>query len=42
MGEISEMIFSGLLCQVCGAYMDDLEEPGYPRTCPDCEDSKEE
>lgn len=36
MGENTEMILNGLLCQVCGTYMDDYEEPGYPRTCNDC------
>lgn len=40
MGEMTEMILNGLLCDVCGAYMDDLEEPGYPRTCDDCENRK--
>lgn len=36
MGDISEMMLSGLLCQACGTYMDDGAEPGYPRTCEDC------
>lgn len=46
MGEISEMVLEGTLCQVCGGLMPDLvpkEEgmelkapPGYPRTCPEC------
>ncbi|WP_268811922.1 hypothetical protein [Brevibacillus reuszeri] len=40
MGEVTDMMLSGLLCQVCGAYMDDFEEPGYPRTCEDCEENK--
>lgn len=42
MGEISEMILEGLLCQVCGSYMDDFEEPGYPRTCEDCKEREKE
>ena len=37
MGEIADMIINGFLCQQCGQYMPDYEEPGYPRTCPDCE-----
>lgn len=40
MGEVAEMILNGLLCQICGSYMDDYEEPGYPRTCDDCIDEK--
>lgn len=40
MGEVTEMILNGLLCDVCGVYMEDLEESGYPRTCVDCENRK--
>lgn len=40
MGEAAELILSGLLCQVCGEYMDDFEEPGHPRTCDSCSDEK--
>jgi hypothetical protein len=36
MGEISQMILKGILCEVCGAYIEDWEEPGYPRKCEDC------
>lgn len=36
MGEISEMMMNGLLCQQCGVWMDDFQEVGYPRTCGDC------
>lgn len=39
MGEISEMILNGLLCEVCGTYVDG-EEPGYPRKCEDCENEE--
>jgi hypothetical protein len=35
MGEIAEMILEGILCQVCGEYIDD-EPCGYPRTCEEC------
>ncbi|WP_311918601.1 hypothetical protein [Carnobacterium divergens] len=36
MGELAEMTINGLLCQQCGGYLEDFEEPGYPRTCEDC------
>lgn len=38
MGEISEDILEGLRCQECTEFMPDLEAPGYPRTCPACEE----
>lgn len=38
MGDIADMVVNGLLCQDCGVYMDDFEEPGYPRSCEDCEE----
>ncbi len=38
MGEIADMMIEGFLCQYCGQAMDDHEEPGYPRTCDDCEE----
>ena len=41
MSEVTDMILGGLMCQICGAYMDDLEEPGHPRTCEDCEEEDE-
>ncbi|MGK5511744.1 hypothetical protein [Brevibacillus formosus] len=40
MGELTEMMLSGMLCQVCGAYMDDFDDPGHPRTCQDCKEEK--
>lgn len=45
MGEISEMILDGTLCERCGTLMEDLlveaskalkEAPGHPRLCSDC------
>lgn len=36
MGDIAEMILDGILCEVCGTYIEDLEESGYPRKCEDC------
>jgi hypothetical protein len=45
MGDISEMMLDGTLCQVCGCTMDyvdsdDFESPGYPRTCDYCKGEK--
>lgn len=37
MGEISEMILDGTLCQICGVFLEDEEDAGYPRTCEGCE-----
>lgn len=40
MGEIAEMVLNGILCQICGQYIDDdytYGDPGYPRECKDCE-----
>lgn len=34
MGEISDMILEGILCQECGGFVG--EACGYPRTCDDC------
>lgn len=43
MGDSVEMIMDGVLCKVCGGYIDDGEEPGHPRTCDSCrEDRKNE
>ncbi len=39
MGEVAEMVLEGMLCEVCGSYIDG-EESGYPRTCDDCENEK--
>lgn len=40
MSETTEMILDGTMCQVCGAWMDDVEPgfvaSGHPRTCEDC------
>lgn len=36
MGEIAEMMLNGLMCEGCGEFMDDHEEPGYPRRCAAC------
>lgn len=35
MGEISEMMLDGTLCQVCGEFMDG-EAAGFPITCAGC------
>ena len=41
MGEITEMILEGILCQICGVFMGEdedepFEAPGYPVTCKEC------
>lgn len=42
MGEISEMMLEGILCQECGGYIDDGQADNYPRSCKDCiHDAKE-
>ena len=42
MSETTEMILDGTMCQVCGAWMEDVCDgfvaPGYPRTCEDCKE----
>ena len=42
MGEIAEMMLNGLMCEGCGVWMDDFEEPGYPRRCAGCRRSRGE
>lgn len=51
MGEITEMMLDGTLCEVCGGLMEDLvpeegsellDAPGYPRRCPDCGGEEDE
>ena len=32
MGEVAEMMIEGILCQMCGAYIDD-DFGGFPRYC---------
>ena len=40
MGEISDMILDGQLCERCGRYLRG-DPPGYPRRCKECaKDSK--
>ena len=50
MGEITEMILDGTLCQICGCSVceENPEEvpeedvsPGYPRSCDECEDCED-
>jgi Fe2+ or Zn2+ uptake regulation protein len=36
MGEASEIILNGLLCEQCGQVID-WSSPGYPRTCKECD-----
>jgi predicted Zn-ribbon and HTH transcriptional regulator len=36
MGELTEMILEGILCEKCGQY---IGQPiGYPQKCKDCKD----
>lgn len=35
MGDITDMILEGLLCELCGQYIES-EPQGYPRLCGDC------
>lgn len=42
MGEIANMMINGLMCEQCCVYMDDGEEPGYPRLCAGCRDKDNE
>jgi len=39
MGEAVEFMLDGILCQVCGVFIDG-ESPGYPRTCEGCEEEE--
>ena len=36
MGDISEMMLDGTLCQTCGSYIEEGEAQGFPRDCNDC------
>lgn len=40
MGDISEMMLEGTLCEECGAFIEDGDGEGYPRKCEDCEPKK--
>lgn len=34
MGELSDMVIDGVLCELCGVYIGD--SVGYPRKCVNC------
>lgn len=36
MGEISDMMMEGILCEQCGSFIEDAESSGFPRKCADC------
>lgn len=36
MGQVADDMINGLCCQLCGEYMPDFIEVGYPRTCCSC------
>lgn len=40
MGEISDMILEGILCECCGVYLDDYEEKPFPHYCSDCKNER--
>lgn len=37
MGETTELILDGILCELCGVFISE-EGCGYPRSCEDCEE----
>ena len=41
MGEIADMMLEGVLCELCGEYIDDDMEAGFPRLCAGCKLSEE-
>ena len=42
MGEIVEMMEEGILCQMCGAYIEDDKQIGVWTTCEDCAEEEDE
>jgi hypothetical protein len=40
MGEFSDMIIDGFLCEMCGEMIDG-KESGYPRLCDTCKEENE-
>lgn len=41
MGDSTDLILNGILCQICGTFIS--EEPkGYPINCEDCEEEENE
>ena len=36
MGDLTDQVLNGFLCEGCGDIMPDQEEPGFPRRCPSC------
>ncbi len=40
MGDISDMMLDGTLCEQCGEYIDD-DEGGFPRLCAACNQDDE-
>ena len=39
MGQYTEDVLSGLMCDQCGQLID-FQEPGFPRTCKECDPKK--
>jgi DNA-directed RNA polymerase subunit N (RpoN/RPB10) len=40
MGEIAELVLEGVLCHVCGSFIDEAYK-GYPRACNECKEQNE-
>ncbi len=41
MGDITDMILNGDMCQCCGVWINDGDGNGYPEKCPDCSNDDE-
>ena len=41
MGDVTELMWSGVLCAGCGVYIDEHHDD-CPRLCPDCEAEEEQ
>lgn len=40
MGEVTELVLEGYLCQDCGGFVSEIGS-GYPRSCNDCEEEED-
>jgi hypothetical protein len=42
MGDAADLMLEGIVCQMCGEYMDNSDDPpGYPVTCDGCEEEED-
>ena len=37
MGEIADMMLEGIICKICGVFIDDNKANGHPRMCESCQ-----